>query len=589
MTARMLGAAELAVLGAKPLAPEDPAQVGRYRLCGVLGVGGMGRVYLGWADSRYIAVKVIRPELADGPEFRTRFARELKSVSRVDAAFTAPLLDAQADATRPWMATEYVAGVPLSEATSPAEPLPPAAVWRLAAGVGMALSSIHQVGLVHRDLKPANVILALDGPKVIDFGVARSADMSQLTVTGQHVGTPSYMAPEQAKSGAVSPASDVFALGGLLAFAATGRTPFGESNSTDVMFRVVYEEPDIARIADLDPQLHALVAQCMAKDPAARPTAAGVVAATVAAKVGGDWPDQLHGQIAQRAQVAGQTMPEATIGPPGGPFTTGGDLTGLPVRPAKPTAKRRRRWPIFAGTGIIALACATGLLLALLPADKPKAVLSADKTPSVARTTSTQSAGRSAIPTPGPSKSTGPVDTSSAGTGPAGAGPSSTGGGAASGPTSTPGVSGPTSTQAAPTSSAPNPAPGPNPGVGCNSPQSTYRHTGYALGASAPWVCGEIYWYGRSVGMSATMQSQQPCSGNPPGAKTIYTGYDSAGTQQAVYATGYTCGTTSIGPKDQLPYNQRGGLTKVVIALHVNGELIGEQTCLYSTNICTNA
>lgn len=338
-----LAEAELAVLGAAPLAAGDPDRVGRYRLLGLLGVGGMGRVYLAEADGRLIAVKVIRPELADDPRFRRRFSHELEAVSRLDLACTAPLVDAETDATRPWMATEYIPGLSLAEAVGEGVPLSVPAVRRLAAGVGTALAAIHRAGVIHRDLKPSNVILAVDGPKVIDFGVAHAADLSQLTVTGQHIGTPSYMAPEQARTGAVGPASDVFALGALLTFAATGRPPFGDGTTTEVLFRVVYEPPELSALADLDADLHALVERCLDKEPANRPDAEAVVATVADAGSVAEWPEPLRSRIEPKVLLAGRTLPLAPRAAVSGE-TAVADQSGLPRRPAPVPPQPARKW-----------------------------------------------------------------------------------------------------------------------------------------------------------------------------------------------------------------------------------------------------
>lgn len=314
---------DLAVLGGRPLGAQDPAMVGRYRIHALLGNGGMGRVYLGSAhgaadSNTWAAVKVIRPDLADDPDFRRRFARELEAVGRVRTPYAAALLHGEPDAQQPWMATEFVPGIALAAAVAADHPLPPPAVWRLAHDLGHALTAVHQTGLVHRDVKPANVILATAGAKIIDFGVAHATDLSQLTVTGMSLGTPGYMSPEQAKSGVVSPASDVFSLGALLYFAATARMPYGAGGTAEVLFRVVYEEPDTAPLDALDPGLRELILRCLGKEPLQRPNAAGVVALAESAANAGAWspapdsvwPEALSAGIWERAQAAGRTLPD---------------------------------------------------------------------------------------------------------------------------------------------------------------------------------------------------------------------------------------------------------------------------------------
>ncbi|MGD3112704.1 protein kinase domain-containing protein [Streptomyces sp. YGL11-2] len=404
--------AELAVLGARPLTPDDPERVGRFRLLGVLGAGGMGRVYLGWSDGRLTAVKVIRPELADSPQFRRRFGHELEAVRRLNTGSTARLIDAEADATRPWMATEYVPGIPLDDAVGPQGSLPRAAVWRLAFGAANALQAIHQAGIIHRDLKPSNVILASDGPKVIDFGVAHASDLSQVTVTGQHVGTPSYMAPEQATTGVVGAASDVFALGGLLMFAATGRPPFGGGSPTEVLYRVVHQPPDLTGLRDYDPELHDLVSRCLHKDPEQRPTAAAVAAAVRDGHTVPHWPEPLRNLIEPRTAMAART----SLVEPGsstGPVTAAGGTTGgLPRREAAAPTGRRRGKVFLAAALAVVLVAAGGVAATLLTRHQGTdrtASAASHATPSTSpkrSVSASASAGvTSAKPTPGPSTS----------------------------------------------------------------------------------------------------------------------------------------------------------------------------------------
>ncbi|MFJ8623650.1 serine/threonine-protein kinase [Kitasatospora sp. NPDC093550] len=252
------------------LLENDPREIGGYLLEGRLGAGGMGVVYRARSVSgRQVAVKVIRPELAADTEFRARFRQEVAAARKVSGAFTAPVLDADAEAPAPWLVTLFIAGPSLGERVSGQGPLTPPEVRRLAAGLAEALREIHRAGLVHRDLKPGNVLLAEDGPRVIDFGIAKAAGETQLTSTGVAVGTPPFMAPEQFRSGTATAATDVFALGSVLAFAATGRGPFGADSSHAVGFRVVYEEPDLTGLAA---ELRPLVVACLTKDPEQRPT-----------------------------------------------------------------------------------------------------------------------------------------------------------------------------------------------------------------------------------------------------------------------------------------------------------------------------
>ncbi|WP_280478582.1 serine/threonine-protein kinase [Nocardia asiatica] len=253
----------------QPLGTNDPARIGDYRLLGVLGAGGMGRVYLGRnAGGRTVAVKVIRPDMIDA-EFRQRFRREVAAARRVGGQFTAPVLDADVDADPPWLATGYVAGFSLADAVDRYGPFTENALLVLAHGLIEALAAVHGAGVVHRDLKPSNVLLALDGPKVIDFGIARAVDDSKLTTTGKVIGSPGFMCPEQVTGDPAGPPVDVFALGGVLVFAATGHGPFGVGDAVQMLWRVVYEEP---RLDDVPQRLRPLVAACLAKDAAARPT-----------------------------------------------------------------------------------------------------------------------------------------------------------------------------------------------------------------------------------------------------------------------------------------------------------------------------
>jgi serine/threonine protein kinase len=202
------------------LEPEDPRYIAEYELLGRLGAGGMGRVFLGRSPGgRLVAVKVVQAELVREPESRTRFRREVEAARSVTGAFTAPVIDADLDAAQPWLVTSYIAGPSLQEAVTDQGPLPPTRVIAFAAGLAEALISIHAANLVHRDLKPSNVLLAEDGPRVIDFGIARGTDDVSITKTGYMVGSPAFMSPEQVNADEIGPASDVFSLGATLAYA----------------------------------------------------------------------------------------------------------------------------------------------------------------------------------------------------------------------------------------------------------------------------------------------------------------------------------------------------------------------------------
>ncbi|MES5818697.1 serine/threonine-protein kinase [Streptomyces sp. RG80] len=259
----------------QPLQVDDPSVVAGYRLAARLGAGGMGRVYLSHtAGGRPVAIKVVRPELADDVDFRRRFGREIKAARRVRGAYTAELLDADADGNPPWLATVYVPGPSLAEAVHRRGPLPVPAVLWLMAGVAEALQAIHGEGIVHRDLKPSNVLLAADGPRVIDFGISLAADLTAHTATGAAVGTPQFMAPEQAVAGAITPATDVFALGQTAAFAALGSPLYGDGPSATILYRIVHSDPDLSRLPD---SLRPLIERCLARAPQDRATLAEVV------------------------------------------------------------------------------------------------------------------------------------------------------------------------------------------------------------------------------------------------------------------------------------------------------------------------
>jgi serine/threonine protein kinase len=264
-----------------PLRRNDPDRIGPYQLLGRLGAGAMGRVYLGRsAAGRLVAVKTIRDEFAEEPDFRDRFAHEVAAARRVSGVFTAAVVAADAEAEVPWLATAYVAAPSLARLVETCGPLPSPAVRWLAAGCAEALESIHGVGLVHRDLKPSNVLVSVDGPQVIDFGVSRAVERIQLTATREALGTPAYMAPEQAReSRRTNAASDVFSLGSTLLYAATGHAPYRGDTTVDVLVRLATEPPDLS---GLPPDLSDTVAPCLDRDPQRRPTPAALLAGIAA-------------------------------------------------------------------------------------------------------------------------------------------------------------------------------------------------------------------------------------------------------------------------------------------------------------------
>jgi serine/threonine protein kinase len=256
----------------------DPSWVGRYRLIGRLGGGGMGRVFLGVSPGgRQVAVKLIHSELVGDKRFRERFAREIEAARRVGGFHTAPVVDADPDADPPWMVTAYIHGPSLQDAVTERGPLSLDPVCTLGAELAEGLAAIHDCGLVHRDLKPSNVIMATDGPRIIDFGIARSSDTSQITTAGSVIGTYSYMSPEQLQGEAAGPASDVFSLGCTLTFAATAHTPFGDDSIVSVMRRIIGEPPNLTGLTD-ERGFRQLISECLAKSPDDRPSLADILA-----------------------------------------------------------------------------------------------------------------------------------------------------------------------------------------------------------------------------------------------------------------------------------------------------------------------
>ncbi|GAB7030179.1 hypothetical protein JCM4914_16400 [Streptomyces platensis subsp. malvinus] len=319
----------------QPLEGDDPRAIAGYRLTAKLGSGGMGKVYLSYTPGgRPVAIKVIRPEFSEDAEFRRRFKQEVQSAQRVQGLFTAPVIDSDADGPSPWLATAYVPGPSLSAAVAAHGRLPVPTVLLLVAGIAEALQVIHGAGIVHRDLKPSNVLLAADGPRVIDFGIARAADATSLTSSGVTVGTPTFMAPEQAAGSTVSPATDVFALGQVAAYAAIGTPAFGEGTSHGVLYRIVHEEPDLTGLPE---ELRELVSRCLAKDAADRPSVAEVIELCGAAsgqtqlRRPEDW---LPSAVA--ADITTRTAAPAPVQTPPPPLEA--PTAGAPAQPAQPPA-----------------------------------------------------------------------------------------------------------------------------------------------------------------------------------------------------------------------------------------------------------
>ncbi|CAO5157412.1 eukaryotic-like serine/threonine-protein kinase [Frankia sp. AiPs1] len=360
------------------LRPDDPESIGDYRLLARLGAGGMGRVYLGRSSGgRTVAIKVIRAEFAEEPQFRYRFRREVDAARRVAGMWTAPVLDADPDAEQPWLVTTFVPGPSLHDAVREHGPLPVGTVRALGAGLAEALMAVHGAGLVHRDLKPSNVLLSLDGPKVIDFGISRAVDATVLTHTGAAVGSPAYMAPEQIGTGEIGPATDVFALGIVLAYAATGEPPFRAPSLPALMYAILSHEPDLSQVPD---ELADLVARCLHKDPGQRPAPAQVLARLApatpaaggaAALVAAGWlPPDLVTALSRSALALLDLDAPTRSQPVPSTFVVHSPPGSLPAPPPMPVAapspsqpRSRRTGLAFAGATVPVLALVLTILL----------------------------------------------------------------------------------------------------------------------------------------------------------------------------------------------------------------------------------
>ncbi|WP_233645965.1 serine/threonine-protein kinase [Streptomyces sp. BSE6.1] len=334
--------------GAEPLEDDDPRRIGPIPLLGRLGAGGMGRVYLGVHEGRYAAVKQVLPSVAgEDKEFLRRFGHELDNLARLPDEATAPLLAGDRDARPPWFATAYVPGITLREAVDLHGPLPAEALWLMLREAATGLAAVHALDMVHRDLKPSNVMLTPDGLTLIDFGVARAADQSQLTRTGMVVGTPAYMSPEQASGKrASSGVVDVFALGSVIAYAASGRPPFGDESGHAVLYRIVHEEPDLGPLGDLDPELADVVASCLDKDHEGRPTAAELVERASAHGPSGatPWPRDITVLLSERAAFAARVPEDVPLPEPlPAPDEAARRAPSLPVVAGGRPDKRERR------------------------------------------------------------------------------------------------------------------------------------------------------------------------------------------------------------------------------------------------------
>ncbi|WKX70669.1 serine/threonine-protein kinase [Streptomyces sp. XD-27] len=399
----------------KPLGPDDPREVSGYQLLAKIGEGGMGSVYLTRTrGDQPVALKLIRRGFAQNPDFRARFEAEVQAARRVSGYHIVPVLDHNMNGDQPWIATSYVAGLALDDAMAAFGPLPLPAALQVVGCTARALVSVHAVSVIHRDLKPSNILLSSQGPWVIDFGIARATDTTQLTRTGGFIGTPQYMSPEHALGRKVTPATDVFALGLIAAVVATGRHPYGDGSGLSVAAQIAntqVQPPDLSGYPD---QLRPLLEVCLAADPAARPTPAALadwcqqVSGRQLSDFTGWLPPQLAGEIARREQAALQPpqpqptpQPQPQAAPPTAPPTapvppatyvpTQAAPPG-PVAPAYqayaptqaaapapqppavpvPVPARRNRKPLLIGGGVVALAVAGAVIMSSGGDDKPR-------------------------------------------------------------------------------------------------------------------------------------------------------------------------------------------------------------------------
>lgn len=365
----------------------EPLVIGRYRIVGVIGAGGMGRVFLGVTpDGRLAAIKQVLSTFAEDPQFRRRFAQEIEASRKVSGAFTAALMDADPHAEAPWLASVFVPAPALDTVIRTHGPLPESALWRLTVGLAIALQEIHRVGLIHRDFKPGNVLLTDDGPRVIDFGIAHAINdtAQRLTQTGTVVGSPAYLSPEQIDNRPLTPASDVFALGAILTYSATGYSAFGDGPVPALIYRIATAEPDLTAVP---PGLRPMIAACLDKDPTRRPTPQQLLHHVGPLDPAGVWlPAPVHHMIHSRADEARRlsrtqpgmstelgnypgTTPDtgtATVLPgsyPPAPTTPTAGSARPPEPAARPAARRRRaRIAVTFGAAVGAAAALTAAL-----------------------------------------------------------------------------------------------------------------------------------------------------------------------------------------------------------------------------------
>ncbi|NUT47570.1 MAG: serine/threonine protein kinase [Saccharothrix sp.] len=394
----------------RPLRASDPSVIGQYGLLAELGRGGMGRVLLGSGpDGRLVAVKLVHEQFAEDDGFRARFRREVDASRAVSGAYTAAVVDADPDAPTPWLASVFVPGPSLHDVLDEVGALPEEAVSRLAAGLATALVHIHRAGLVHRDLKPSNVLLAEDGPRVIDFGIARAvaADRNDgPTRTGGLIGSPAFMSPEQANGETVTGASDVFSLGCVVVAACTGASPFADTATLRTLNNVVRHDPDLAAVPEA---IRRIVRPCLAKDPAERPTPAQLLDSIgTVAPAARPWPALVHAMIARRRdEIAELLDPSPHSTGTGAPTVTRGRartrvmLTKVLGPPAGPARKRRAA---AVAVALLLLAAVVALVYPLLPGRE-----NAARPPSTTTSTTTT----------GPTTTAGPTTTTAVSTTPA--------------------------------------------------------------------------------------------------------------------------------------------------------------------------
>ncbi|MFE5369000.1 protein kinase domain-containing protein [Streptomyces mirabilis] len=384
-----------------PLWKSDPRQAGPYRLETVLGSGGMGRVYLGrdtTGGAGLAAVKVIRSEYAEDPLFRKRFEREVGALDRVKGAHIVRLMGSGCDEDLVWVATEYIPGPTLSDVVTERGPIDAAAAWRLLADMGRAIEAIWRAGLVHRDLKPSNVILGADGARVIDFGVVQAGDGTSLTATGQNVGTPAYMSPEQTRGLEVTTASDVFSLASTLTYAVAGQAPFGEGTGVDVLHRVAFDAPReevLDKVADVDAELATFIRTCLDKDPEQRPLPETVFRTAIGHQLSASTGGLSHAarkRPSQRAPFQGERSEALPAAAP-----TESPAHGATAAPAA----SRKRGRFIVGAATAAVLVAAGVTVTLLQQGD-------SRTPAATRPETSPAVSGNPTPTPSTSKSAPP-------------------------------------------------------------------------------------------------------------------------------------------------------------------------------------